>query len=103
MIKLANSIEELIQLVPEGQTNLISFNGKKYCIVNFRNDLRVFENSCPHLGEDLHKGSLNVHGEIVCPWHSYRFNVKSGECVSHKSKDLEIKSIQIRANGVYLV
>jgi nitrite reductase/ring-hydroxylating ferredoxin subunit len=38
---------------------------------------------CSHNGESLSKGKINFIGEIVCPWHGYRFNLQSGRCAEN--------------------
>lgn len=39
----------------------------------------VFDDACPHEGYPLSKGTL-VDGELVCPWHNFRFDASSGTC-----------------------
>jgi len=36
---------------------------------------------CPHLGLPL-DAEPDSDGTITCPWHGYRFDIASGECVS---------------------
>lgn len=36
---------------------------------------------CPHLGLPL-DAEPDADGTITCPWHGYRFDVESGQCVS---------------------
>jgi len=42
---------------------------------------RIYEGICPHLLGPLIKGEIQK-GEIICPWHGYRFDLKSGACTT---------------------
>lgn len=39
---------------------------------------------CPHQGLPI-DGEPDEHGILTCPWHGYRFDVRSGRCVSGQS------------------
>ena len=43
---------------------------------------------CPHLGGPLDEAPLEA-GCVTCPWHGYRYDLRSGRCVSGKSLALE--------------
>ena len=34
---------------------------------------------CPHLLGPLSAGEIDENGDIICPWHGYRFDVETGE------------------------
>lgn len=40
-----------------------------------------FSTVCPHLGASLDNADVE-NGVVTCPWHGYRFDVRSGRCVS---------------------
>ena len=77
--------------------------GQAVCVVNLQSKLYAFSNTCPHLGESLSKGTLNYLGEIVCPWHSYRFNLKSGEETMRRCRDLRIYNVAEASNGEIII
>jgi nitrite reductase/ring-hydroxylating ferredoxin subunit len=49
-------------------------------LVLIRDQSRVFaiENKCPHLGLPLGRGKIE-NGQIVCPFHGSRFDIRTGE------------------------
>jgi nitrite reductase (NADH) small subunit len=52
--------------------------GVGICLANVGGELSALGNWCPHRGAPLGQGW--VEGEaVVCPWHSWTFNVKTGE------------------------
>lgn len=57
--------------------------------VEFTNEAKLHERYkicryCPHEGADLSNGYVDKRGNLVCPKHSWRFNLRSnGECREH--------------------
>jgi nitrite reductase (NADH) small subunit len=50
------------------------------CNVALRNgggEIRALEGVCPHHGGPLGQGAMNG-GNIVCPWHAWEFDSKTG-------------------------
>ena len=97
--QLYQSKTEAISKVPAGKKIKITVDGRPICLVNIDNTFHAVSNSCPHLGESLSNGTLNYLGEIVCPWHSYRFNLKSGEEAMRRCKDLKIYRVTEEDSG----
>jgi nitrite reductase (NADH) small subunit len=60
-----------------GQAMEADAAGVAVCLANVRGELGALANRCPHRGGPLGQGW--VEGEsVVCPWHSWTFNVKTG-------------------------
>jgi nitrite reductase/ring-hydroxylating ferredoxin subunit len=55
---------------PWGMMALYVVDGRAHCVQAF----------CPHLEGPLFEGSLS-RGVITCPWHGWRFDVRTGERV----------------------
>lgn len=62
-------------------------DGKGFCVktsevslvlVKADGAVHALENKCPHLGLPLGRGKI-AGGEIVCPFHGSRFNIRTGE------------------------
>lgn len=49
------------------------------CLANVNGELAALENTCPHRHGPLGQGWLEGDA-VVCPWHSWTFNVKTGVC-----------------------
>lgn len=57
--------------VAAGDLRIAVFNdGGEYCAI---------DDACPHQGASLGEGLLH-DGRVICPWHSWVFDVRSGEC-----------------------
>lgn len=92
--KLFASIEEMKNVLKDKKPRLVRAGNKNICIVLFEDKLIAFENECPHMGESLHNGHVNHFGEIICPLHSYRFNMQSGETTRNCASLKSVKVIQ---------
>ena len=88
-ILIFESKEEAKQTIPINQVRRLKINGEFYCIAQLSDGFVVFENDCPHSGHNLSDGKINLHGEIVCPSHTYRFDLNTGQC-DRKCRDLKI-------------
>lgn len=58
-----------------------------FIVTNVDSRIAVFRNECVHQGFSLDGGTL-VDGVITCPWHGFRFDASSGECISAPNAQL---------------
>ncbi len=52
-------------------------DGRTVAIYHLEDGWYASDNACPHRGGPLAEGDL-IGGEIVCPWHLWSFDVKTG-------------------------
>ena len=88
--------------LPEGRPQLLIVNERRVCLVRFHGEYFATQDTCSHNGESLSKGQLNYLGEIVCPWHNYRFEMRSGRECQSRSRDLEIFPLRIDETGFFI-
>ena len=77
-------------------------NGKIICIAKHHDRLFACSQKCPHAGGLLTEGYMDALGNIVCPIHRYKFNLKNGMNVSGEGYLLKTFSIEEREDGVYI-
>ncbi|MCE2733978.1 MAG: Rieske 2Fe-2S domain-containing protein, partial [Flammeovirgaceae bacterium] len=58
---------------------------------------------CTHNKASLSQGKLNAFEEIICPWHEYRFNLKTGRECAGRSADLQTWQTEKKEDGLYLL
>lgn len=64
-----------------GEMKYYTHNHFSFIVVRLdSNTFSVFQSECPHKGGPLQKGELR-DGKIICPWHSYEFDLITGEAV----------------------
>jgi nitrite reductase/ring-hydroxylating ferredoxin subunit/Fe-S cluster biogenesis protein NfuA len=65
--------------------------------------VRAFRNECAHQGLPLDGGTVDAEaGTITCPWHGWRFDCDSGECLTAPAAQLEQYPVRIE-NGIVWV
>jgi len=101
-VRVFSSSGEMELAVLPKKPRLLILRGKRICLVREENQLRAVEDSCSHNGESLSKGAVNYLGEIICPWHGYRFNLKTGRECSERSRDLVIYPIKEEPDGIFI-
>lgn len=76
-IKFANSFAELNELLDQRESLVISVNEHSVLLVKHDQEFYLVKNKCPHQGQKL-DGAICEDGKIVCPWHRYGFDLKTG-------------------------
>ncbi len=52
--------------------------------------IQAFRNSCAHMALPIDGGMIDTEaGTITCPWHGFRFDTITGECISAPGAQLE--------------
>jgi len=88
-IKVAESSE-----IQPGNTKVVDLLGQSVAIFNVKGEFFATDNSCPHQGGPLGEGTLEE--EVVkCPWHSWRYNVRTGRAVQTPN----IKCFNVRTDA----
>ncbi|MBN8576319.1 MAG: Rieske 2Fe-2S domain-containing protein [Cyclobacteriaceae bacterium] len=101
-IKLFNSRQAALDKIADHQPRLVAVGEQQICLVRQGDSFYAVSNRCTHNGESLSKGKVNFANEIVCPWHGYQFNLKTGREYQQRSADLETFPIKIEPDGVYI-
>ena len=98
--KVAESVEEI--KFPSNGIAQIDVAGNKFCIISKKHILSACAQKCPHAGGKLSEGYVDALGNIVCPLHGYKFNLKSGRENTGGGYFLKIFPLELRAGGVFI-
>jgi nitrite reductase/ring-hydroxylating ferredoxin subunit len=79
--------------VPAGRGQVILIEGGRFAVFKDGQEYRVVDDSCPHQGASLGEGSV-LNGNVICPWHSWSFDLKTGECPNAPS--ILVRSYPVR-------
>lgn len=88
-VLIFESKEKAEKTIAPGRIVKIQIDDLRICLSRIGEAFFAFEEKCPHMSEDLGKGRINPFGEVVCPWHDYRFSMKSGEESDKRCRDLK--------------
>ena len=100
-IKIFNSAAEAEARIKRGKPQLVVIGEIRICLARAEDSFYAVGDKCSHNGESLSKGQINFIGEIVCPWHGYRFSLKSGRCAD-PYPDIPTYPIQANEEGFFI-
>ncbi len=100
--KVFISTEEAMGRIPERSTVLVKIGQHRLCLARFNNILYAMADACPHNGAQLSEGNINHIGEIICPWHNYRFRMQDGKGSESNCGDLWTYPVDSRIDGIYV-
>jgi len=66
-----------VSQVPAGTVKFVELKGLRIAVYNLDGQYYATQDSCTHAEASLAEGSIDA-GEIVCPWHGARFEIKTG-------------------------
>jgi len=98
--KIAESAAE-IPFAENGMTE-IEVNGKTICIGLSAGRIFACTHKCPHAGGALSEGYIDVQGNLVCPLHRYRFDLKNGRNISGEGYFLKTFPVEQREEGIFI-
>lgn len=80
---------EFVEVMPEADLHedtphQVVCDGVAVVLIRHRGRITALGAQCPHLGAPMAQGWL-YRGELVCPWHGSRFDVRSGCALSGPS------------------
>lgn len=79
-----------------GESKVVNVDGSEVALFNIDGKFFAVANTCPHKGGPLGEGL--VEGDVVtCPWHGWRFNVKTG--VSPVIPTAKVPTYQVKLEG----
>lgn len=81
--------------IPVGRGATIQLkNGTEVALFNVGGTMHAIENFCPHRGYPL--ADSRLYGEIVeCDVHGFRFDVRTGECLTKSDCPIESYEVMI--------
>lgn len=101
-IKIFENKEVAQSKISENKPQLLIVKGKRICLVLRQGSLFAVDDKCTHNGGELSKGTINYVGEVICPWHGYRFNLKTGRECEGRSGDIANYPIREDESGIFI-
>ena len=81
---------------------VVEVKGKKICIARFKEEWHAFAYKCPHASGIMSEGYLDAIGNVVCPVHRYKFNLKNGRNTSGEGYYLKIYPVEVRGEAIFV-
>jgi nitrite reductase (NADH) small subunit len=87
------------ELPGAGEAREIEAGGKMYCVANVGGEISVLDNVCPHRGGPLGQGMIE-EGYLVCPWHAWAFDAKTGVCTHNPQAKVKVWPLKIEGDDL---
>jgi len=101
-VKVFQNEEQLKKAFSEKNIRVIRIGEKRVCLARHGQTFYCFEHLCPHQMHPLSEGQITEFGEIVCPLHEYRYNLKTGTEASQRCRDLKTFKVDINSEGIFI-
>lgn len=88
--------------VPPGTILERRILARRYAVVNDGEKLIGIESECKHMKASLGRAKIE-DGIIVCPWHGWRYDIASGECLNAPGSKLKHYDLEVVDDQVYLI
>lgn len=88
-------------LAAEEEIVTVEAGHKRICVARWQGKLYGFAHKCPHAGGILSDGHIDAQGNVVCPVHRYRYNIRNGYNSSGEGYYLGNYPVEAREDGIY--
>jgi len=93
----------LLDELPAGAMRLVTVRQRKIVLMRVDDDVYAFQNACPHKAGPLNEGTLHTgRCEIICPWHRFRFDLKSGASVTNPALVAKTFPVSVRDGQIFV-
>ena len=83
----------------EDEAKEFTVGEKIVCVANVEGKLCALDNVCVHRGGPLGQGVI-VDGSVVCPWHGWMYNPRTGEPMQNPSLKVAVYPIKVEGDEV---
>jgi nitrite reductase (NADH) small subunit len=87
------------ELPPAGEAREAVCGERQICIANSGGEISAMDNVCPHRGGPLGQGIVE-DGKLICPWHAWAFDVRSGVAVHSPDAKVDVYEIKVAGEDV---
>jgi nitrite reductase/ring-hydroxylating ferredoxin subunit len=85
--------------VPNFGKKVVSVNGTEVLLINSKGEFFACESECPHQSAPL-AGAIVKDGQLSCPRHGYRFDLKTGACKDAPQFTLTPYPVQVSGDDI---
>lgn len=88
--------------LPEGKFVEKKILARKMAVINYKGQIIGIESECKHQKASLCNGKLEDN-IIICPWHGWKYDIISGECITDRNFRLKHFEVEITDGDIYLI
>ena len=80
----------MLKVIANREIKRVLVDNQRFLLIRHGDDVFLSELYCPHMDHNLAEGAINPQGELVCPWHAYRFKLRGGTESQDRCKRLKV-------------
>ena len=88
-------VADAVDLLP-GHAIAVTVGDKRLALFSVDGTVVAIDDTCTHRGGPLSEGELK-DGIVTCPWHGWRFNVKTGK--NPESDVVGVRTFEVKVEG----
>ena len=89
--------------IPDGGSTVVESGGRAIALFRVGDEVFALANACPHKGGPLGEAIVSAaRHEAICPWHRFRFDLRTGLCVTNEKLASRRYPVSVREGAVYL-
>lgn len=85
----------------EGEARSFPAGAREVCVARVGGELLAIDNECLHRGGPL-GGGMVEGSKIVCPWHGWTFDLKTGQSVHSAAAKVAAYAVKIENGEVFV-
>lgn len=75
--------------VPHGRPHRVKVIDRSILVLREEDEFFIVHERCPHQGLSMRNGVI-LQGKIVCPYHQYQFDIRTGEPRARRCDSLQM-------------
>jgi len=85
--------------IPVGEGCPFEVKDRSIALFNLDGEFYAIDNTCTHRQGPLGEGALDEE-TVICPWHGWRFNVKTRQCEGIPEEGVEKFDVKIDGKNI---
>lgn len=83
----------------DGQAKTVEAGGNQIALIKKGGKFFALDNSCVHHGGPIGEGYIEGDN-VVCPWHSWKYNVKTGISPVNPMAKLQVFNVKVEGKDI---
>jgi nitrite reductase/ring-hydroxylating ferredoxin subunit len=97
-----SSLDKAHQLVPLNRTVRVEVEDKMLCLARTETGFFATDEKCPHQKLPLTHGAICENGTLVCPFHRYAWDLKTGREIERREVNIQLYPVEERSDGLFV-
>ena len=92
----------LLTEIPNNSTKYIRHAAGDIVVIHWDGAFTAYRNECLHQEMPIHAGTLTSKGLLLCPWHNWCYDVRTGACTTVPGASLVSYPVRVESERVWV-